>query len=204
MNESVNRYEMNAIMSEKGFTLVELLTAMIPSLIVLGAVTSTFILQNNSYEQQAHIVEMQENVRAGMQMMTRELVMAGYDPSDAAGAGIVSANANSIRFTIDLNGDGDVSDSNEDVTYALDPTDKQLTRKSTAIDTATPLAENIQGLSFTYYDSNNSTTSVIGKMRRITIQLTARTREPDPNYSNNNGYRTRTLTTDVSPRNLGL
>ena len=204
MNESMNGYEMTTIMSEKGFSMVELLTAMVPSLIVLGAVTSTFIIQERSYEQQAHIVEMQENVRAGMQMMTRELVMAGYDPTGAAGAGIVSANAYSIRFTMDLNGDGDVSDSSEDVTYALDPTDKQLTRKSTAIDTATPLAENIQGLSFTYYDSNNSITSVVGKIRRITIQLTARTREPDPNYSSNNGYRTRTLTSDVSPRNLGL
>lgn len=204
MNGSVNGYEMTAIMSEKGFTLVELLTAMVPSLIVLGALTSTFIIQERSYEQQAYIVEMQENVRAGMQMMTRELVMAGYDPTSAAGAGIVSANASSIRFTMDLNGDGDVSDSNEDVTYALDATDKQLTRKSTAIDTATPLAENIQGLSFTYYDSNNGITSVVGKIRRITIQLTAKTRKPDPNYSSNNGYRTRVLTSDVSPRNLCL
>lgn len=191
-------------MSEKGFTLVELLTAIVPSLIVLGAVTSTFIIQNRSYEQQAHVVEMQENVRAGMQMMTRELVMAGYDPIGAAGAGIVSANADSIRFTMDLNSDGDVSDSNEDVTYALDATDKQLTRRGTGIDTATPLAENIQELSFTYYDSNNSTTSVVEKMRRITIHLTVRTRKPDPHYSSNNGYRTRTLTSDVSPRNLGL
>jgi type IV pilus assembly protein PilW len=195
---------MTAIMSEKGFTLVELLTAMVPALVVLGAVTSTFIIQNRSYEQQAQIVEMQENVRAGMQMMTGELVLAGYNPTGATGAGIVSANADSIRFTMDLNGDGDVSDSNEDVTYALDATDRQLTRKSTAIDTATPLAENIQGLSFTYYGSNNSVTSVVEKIRRITIQLTARTRKPDPDYSSNSGYRTRTLTSDVSPRNLGL
>ena len=204
MNESVNGYEMTAKISEKGLTLVELLTAMVPSLIVIGAVTSTFVIQNKSYEQQAQIVEMQENVRAGMQMMTRELVVAGYDPTGACGAGIVSANANSIRFTMDLNGDGDFAHSSEDVTYALDAADNQLTRKSTAIDTATPLAENIQGLSFTYYDSNNSTTSVVGKITRITIQLTARTRKPDPNYSSNNGFRTRTLTSDVSPRNLGL
>ena len=191
-------------MSERGFTLVELLTAMVPALIVLGAVTSTFIIQNSTYEQQAQIVEMQENVRAGMQIMTRELLMAGFDPAGTTGAGIVSASANSIRFTMDLDGDGDVSDSNEDVTYALDATDNQLTRKCTAVDTATPLAENIQRLSFTYYDSNNCTTSVVGKIRRITIQLTARTRKPDLNCLHNNGYRTRTLTSDVSPRNLGF
>ena len=195
---------MTVIISEKGFTLVELLAAMVPALLVLGAVTSTLIMQNRSHEQQAQIVEMQENVRAGMQMMTRELVMAGYDPTRTIGAGIVSAGPSSIRFTMDLNGDGDVFDSNEDVTYGLDATDKQLTRKSTAVDTATPLAENIQALLFTYYDSNNSTTSDVGKIRRITIQLLAKTRKPDPNYLGNNGYRTRTLSSDVSPRNLGL
>ena len=192
------------VMSEKGFTLVELVTAMVPSLIVLGAITGTFIIQNRSYERQAHIVEMQENVRAGIQLMTRELVMAGYDPTGSTGAGIVSASASSIRFTMDLNGDGDVGGSNEDVTYALDVTDKQLTRKSTAIDTATPLAENIQGLSFIYYDSNNNIASVVGEITRITIQLTARTPRPDPDHLSNGGYRTRTLTSDVSPRNLGL
>ena len=195
---------MTAIISEEGFTLVELLTAMVPALIVLGAVTSTLIIQNRSYEQQAHIVEMQENVRAGMQIMTRELVMAGYDPTGITGAGIVSAGPSSIRFTMDLDGDGDVSDSNEDVTYTLDASDMQLTRKCTAVDIATPLSENIQGLFFTYYDSNNSTTSDVGKIRRITIELTARTRKPDSDYLGNTGYRTRTLTSDVSPRNLGL
>ena len=195
---------MTVIISERGFTFVELLSTLVPALIVLGAVTSTLIIQNKSYEQQAQIVEMQENVRAGMEMMTKELVMAGYDPSGTSGARIVSAGPSVIRFTMDLDGDGNVSDSNEDVTYALDTTDKQLTRKCTAADTATPLAENIQGLFFTYYDSNNSTTSDVGKIRRITIQVSARTRKADPNYLVNNGYRTRTLTSDVSPRNLGL
>ena len=189
---------------EKGFTLVELLIAMVPSLIVLGAVTSTFIIHSHGYEQQMQVVEMQQNVRAGIQMMTTELMMAGYDPAGTAATGIVLAEPGSVRFTMDLNCDGDVSDSNEDVTYALDETDRQLTRKATATDTATPLAENIQGLLFTYYDGNNNTTSVVGNIRRITIELTAKTSRPDASYSANSGYRTRTLISDISPRNLGL
>ena len=148
-------------MSEKGFTLVELLIAMVASLIVLGAICGTFIIQNKTYEVQAQIVEMQENARAGIQMMARELMMAGYDPTGSAGAGIVSASANSIEFRMDLDGDGctngtdGTTDSNEDVTYALDATDNQLTRKGTTGGNADPLAENIQELSFTYFDGNN-------------------------------------------------
>ena len=198
-------------MSEKGFTLVELLIAMAASLIVLGAICGTFIVQNKSYEQQAQIIEMQENSRAGIQMMTREIMMAGYDPTGNAGAGIVAASANSIQFTMDLDGDQNVTGSNENVTYALDTTDNQLTRKGTAGGNADPLAENIPagGLVFRYYDSGNTellpspflSLADMAAVRRITIQLTARTKKPDPDYG---GYRTRTLTSDVTPRNLGL
>jgi len=195
---------MNATMSEKGFTLVELMIAMAAALILLGAIINAFLSQSKSYDREAQIVEMQENARSGMQIMISELLMAGYDPTGGAGAGIVSASSNTIIFTADLDGDGTVSGSNEYITYALDTTDNQLTRKSTAAGTSTPLAENIQGLSFTYYDIYNSTTSVVGDIRRITIQLTARTRKSDPHYSLNGGYRTRTLTSDVVPRNLGL
>lgn len=189
---------------EKGFTLIELLVAMVAALVVLGAIAGNFIIQNNSYEQQAQVVQMHENARAGIQMMTRELLMAGYDPSGNANAGIVTAGADSINFTMDLNGDGDFDDSNENVTYALDTTDKQLTRKGTASDTADPLSEDIEGVSFTYYDANNAVTAVVGDIRRITIDLTARTHKPDPTYTPNSGYRTWTLTSDVRPRNIGL
>jgi len=191
---------MNDTMSEKAFTLVELMIAMAAGLIVLGAIIGAFLSQSKSYEREAQVVEMQENARAGMQMMISELLMAGYDPTGNAGAGIVAASTDSIRFTMDLNGDEDVSDANEDITYALDTDELQLTRNNQ------PLAENIptDGLVFTYYDSNNNTTSVVGNIRRITIQLTARTRKPDPNYPSNSGYRTRALTSDVVPRNLGL
>lgn len=98
--------------------------------------------------------------------------------------------------------------SNEDVTYALDTTENQLTRKGTTGGNADPLAENIQGLSFRYYDGNNTelTSTPLSaddraSVRRIEIVLTARTKKPDPTYG---GYRTRTLTSDVRPRNLGL
>ncbi len=205
---------MNAKMSEKGFTLVELMIAMAAALIVLGAIINAFLSQSKSYEQQAQIIEMQENARAGIQMMTRELMMAGYDPTGNAGAGIVLAESDNIQFTADLDGDGCTdgsdgsTDSNEDVTCALDTTDNQLTRKGTTGGNADPLAENIQGLVFTYYDGNNDPLSApvtnVADIRRVTIQLTARTRKPDPNYPSNSGYRTRTLTSDVVPRNLGL
>jgi hypothetical protein len=132
--------------------------------------------------------------------------MAGYDPTGATGAGLVSADSDSIRFTMDLNGDGDVDDTNpdEDITFDLDTTDVQLEMDNQ------PVAENIPpgGLVFTYYDSHDNqlttplSADAMEDVTRITIQLTARTEKPDPDYPG--GYRTRTLTSDVLVRNLAL
>ena len=55
-----------------------------------------------------------------------------------------------------------------------------------------PLAENIEDLQI--YQSGNS----------INVSLTARTANPDPDYTPNGGYRTYTLTSVIIPRNLGL
>lgn len=178
-----------------GFTLVELLIGMVLGLIVLGAFISVFIIQNRHYAEQEQIVEMQEYARAGIQMMVSDLLMAGYNPTGISNVGIVSVGTGSIQFTTDINGDGDIDDSNENVTYAFDTVDNQITRKGTAADTANPLVENINSLIFTCYDASGGTTTTPADIRKISIKITATTK---------NGDRTKTLTSDVVPRNLGL
>ena len=65
-------------LTNKGFTLVELLVAMTISLVVMGAITSTFKSQQDSYIVQTQISSMQQNLRAAMYMLTRDIQMAGY------------------------------------------------------------------------------------------------------------------------------
>jgi prepilin-type N-terminal cleavage/methylation domain-containing protein len=196
-------------MSEKGFTLVELLVAILASLIVLGAIAATFIIQDRSYNRESQVVDVQENARAGMHMITQLLAMAGYDPTGTAGAGLVTAASDEIRFTMDLNGSGVIGDeitgeADEDITFALDTTDLQLTMDNQ------PLAENIppDGLVFSYFDSSDNQLSTPltaedrASVTRVTIQLSARTQDPDPDYPG--GYRTRTLTSEVLVANLAF
>ena len=114
---------------------------------------------------------------------------------------MVSVSSNTIQFTADLNGDGDVDESGENVTYALDTQNNQVTRKGTASDTPMVLTDNIQGLSFTYYDSDDNTTATAADVRRVTIALTAATRTADPLTRQD---RTWSLTCDVTPRNLAF
>src|SRR5437667_12867363 len=65
---------------ESGFTLVELLIAMAISGIVLGAAVNTFIAQRWSYALQEQVTEMTQGTRAAMELVTREVRMAGYKP----------------------------------------------------------------------------------------------------------------------------
>jgi type IV pilus assembly protein PilW len=194
--------------NESGFTLVELLIAMTIGLIILTALSSTFLMQSKIYDVQEQVVEMVQTARAAMDMITREIRIAGYDPkgamqrSDPTGAKFVGIpnDANKLQVYADLNGDEDTGDSNEDITYTYDAANLQLDRNTGGGDQ--PFAENIQLFTFDYLDSNGNPAGTTANIRRIKITITARTSKPDWNYTPNSGYRTYTLTSLVTPRNL--
>ncbi len=74
-----------------GFTLVEILVALVLAGLVSGAIYNVYISQNKSYVVQDRVAEMQQNLRVAMYMMRREIRMAGYDPSGADNLGFVTA-----------------------------------------------------------------------------------------------------------------
>ena len=65
-----------------GFTILELLIAALLTSIIATAAFSFFIRTNEQYLSQDDISEMQQNVRASIQNITRELRMAGYCITD--------------------------------------------------------------------------------------------------------------------------
>jgi prepilin-type N-terminal cleavage/methylation domain-containing protein len=66
------------VFKNKGITLIELLIALVIGSILLGALYQTFIRQQKTYAIQDQVVDMQQNVRMGIDRMSRELRMAGY------------------------------------------------------------------------------------------------------------------------------
>lgn len=63
---------------QKGFTLVELLIAMALALVIIGSLSSSFIFQRKTYSVQEQITEMNQNARAAMDIMSRDIMMTGY------------------------------------------------------------------------------------------------------------------------------
>ncbi len=67
-----------SVNTSRGLTLIELLLALSIGMIVLGALTATFILQRKAYSTQEQVIEMTQIARAAMDMIGREARMAGY------------------------------------------------------------------------------------------------------------------------------
>ncbi len=100
---------------EHGFTLIELLIAMALIGIVAASLITSYTGQQESELSQEQILEMQENIRAGLHMMTSYIRMAGYDPYEGqyntgitqAGDGLSSGSA--LEFTYVDESTGSVS-----------------------------------------------------------------------------------------------
>jgi type IV pilus assembly protein PilW len=199
----VRCFSLNA---KNGFTLVEVLISMAAGSVLLGAVVSIFVLQYKSYDVQGQLTEMVQTARAAVDMMGREIRMAGLDPAGEGFDGI-SYNPSQIQIATDFRGekpndpsDGDIDDPNERITYCFDAKHLQIDRNTGGGNQ--PFAENVQAFSFAYLDAQGNTTTTTGDIRQIRLKITVRTFGPDPDYVANNGYRTYTLTSLITPVNL--
>jgi type IV pilus assembly protein PilW len=165
---------------------------------VMAAVTTTFMAQTRFYNAQEQVNEMEQNARGALDIITRELKMAGYKPNGGTFAGITYSTSQ-LRIQADLLGDdGLTTATNEDIIYSYDSTNKQILRSGQV------LADNITAFTFSYYDANGASTSTSANVRQVKIDVTAQTAKPDPNYTSNNGYRNYQITATVTPPNLGL
>jgi type IV pilus assembly protein PilW len=139
-----------------GFTLIELLVAMAISGIVAGAIFTAFQSQQKSYLVQDQVTEMQQNLRAAMDIMVRDIRMAGYSQG-APGFGItdirprdkdnnvdVITGNGSFEFTADFDDNGTLS-GGETLLYQLYGNDAlRRTPGGSAV------AENVEALGFAY------------------------------------------------------
>lgn len=183
----------------RGFTLIEILIAMAIGAVVVAAVVDTFITQRNAYNLQEEIAEMIQNARIGMDMVSRDVRMAGYNPAGGSFEAI-PYDTTKLEVHADRNGDGDCDDADETIAYFHDAATEQIIRQANG--TQQPLAEHITDFTFRYLDQAGNDTGNTAAVYQIEISLTARTAHFDPHYPYNGGYRTYTLTSLITPRNI--
>ena len=144
---------------QTGFTLVELLVAMAIAGIVLAALVSLFVSTNKIFTVESKITDIQQGVRGAMQLMSKDIRMAGMRNC----SGIPSANGTAMRVRYDYT---DTGTCGEDRAYQYDSDEEQLEVSSSG-GTPQPLAENIEHFSLTYTLGNGTQTTSPSDTSRI-------------------------------------
>jgi type IV pilus assembly protein PilW len=133
-----------------------------------------------------------------MYFLERDIRMAGCDPTCSSGAGIQTALANSLAFSMDITGgqgdgldndndgtvdeddesrfpDGDTNDNGEQVRYELrNHTDGSISLGRDTGSGLQPLARNIDAVNFVYLDRNRMPTVDLTAIRTIQVTIVAR------------------------------
>lgn len=197
----------SSLAKEGGYTLVELMLTVLISGLLSAAVYAAYVSQQRTYIAQEQVAEMQQNIRAALDTMIREIRMAGFDPTSTAGTGITTALSGQIEFTQDLNADGDSNDDGEKIDFGFSAAAGNDVNRDGIPDTNgdvlslgrqscnagacggyQPIAENIQAIEFRYLDEDGAATATINKIRSVQISILARAGRSDPNFYNNMTY----------------
>ncbi|MBW2173897.1 MAG: hypothetical protein JRF64_04510, partial [Deltaproteobacteria bacterium] len=173
-----------------------------------GAILTIFVHQSQTNAAQQEVAYAQQNVRAAMDLMVREIRNAGYDPHGNDFDAVATADANTIQVLSNLSGDDEglgnpPNDANEDVTYTVNASN-QLTRNGTRI------VDFVEFLQFHYYLRDGTeldppgaplTATQRGDIRAVVVVLAVRTENPAPDTRK---FRIRSLVSGARVRNLGF
>ena len=203
---------LNSADGKRGFSLNELLVALVIMSVVSSAIYGVFSISSRSCTTQGVAADVQQSVRAAMEVMLQDIRAAGLDPTASGNFGIELAEAEKLRFTSDsidtalndFNGILDETNS-ERITYVLQGTQlHQILYETTDSETSTPLIGNVQNLKFNYFDAdgNNLGSPVpplqLSDIRTINVSITVE------ELAYRGAKVSRTLTSGVKCRNMDL
>ena len=191
----------NQALGTAGFTLIEVLMCIAILSVLFGTIYRTFDTFNRSYANENVKAGVQQKSRIGIDLLARDIRLAGLDPLGTSNAGFNPANTSSasIQFTADLNYDGNLDDPFEDIIYALNGNLLQQTTDLGSGPVTATLLDNVTALTFNYLDQADNLLPVpvaTDQIRTVIISLTMqRPAGRDKTVS-------RTYTTRVRCRNL--
>jgi hypothetical protein len=178
---------------QHGASLVEVLVSTV-FLSILMAISYSFARAAlMAARVQAVKSDAQETTVMALDVMARELRMAGFSAAGVALQALRAAGADHVEAAMDLTGDGDTDDSNERIAYSYDSDTHQL-RRATGGASPQPFIGNVapSGFQLLYFDavgaeipsgSTGMTSEQLVQVRRIDVALQLQFANPDPNVA---------------------
>ena len=201
----------------KGVTLIELLVALVICGMVAAGIYQVFIAQSKAYTVQDQVVEVQQSVRSAMEILLRDLRMAGFDNDNILStititSPIANLSDNSITVNYEYYDKSLAQYQKHTVAYWRNGDSSSLIRQLTVDDVASPqetLLENVDQLDFMYgvdVDEDDALDNWvpagsigISKVVAVRVTLTARPVQINPDLQK---ISPRTLVSNVALRNI--
>jgi type IV pilus assembly protein PilW len=150
---------------QDGFTIVEVLVALSIFLLILMGIMQVFEPSNLAYQTSQRKLNVQQNGRVAMDIMVRQIRMAGYFPENID-TNVANNQTNSIEIATDqalaIAGDLDGSGASNAFFFCLDGGGLRRVRgvrgaaASYTCSSGEVLAESVTSVGFAYYDANNN------------------------------------------------
>ncbi len=200
----------NIKVNQRGFSLIELMISIAIVGIIIVTLAAVFERSGRLYTTQNVSAALQEEVRAAVEIMARDMRMAAYDPINTGDFEIKTANATHLHFTVDRNDNGNLDNTGfpncERISFRFSAAQQALQiicGESTGAQDIQQLIGGVNtdtivtALSFDYRDFQNNSTSFIQDIRSAVITLTAQA------PAGRDGMIERSYTTWVDFRNAG-
>jgi prepilin-type N-terminal cleavage/methylation domain-containing protein len=208
---------MKRIRSNRGFTLIELMIALLIAAIILAAVYDVFMSDFKAFISHNLILNVHQQEKMALEFMSREIQLIGYDAATSpVTADILSAKSNSIQFE-EYNR---LNNTRAKILYQYRSSDNTVIRRfnlwdgtsSTWIPSTDEIViENVDTFAIVYYseDNNKIDFNALGEIpsadipdiRRVDLSLRVKTAKMDPIRRL---FLSRDLKTSIYLRNLGI
>jgi type IV pilus assembly protein PilW len=205
-------------LNRKGVTLIELLIALVICGMVAAGIYKVFIAQSKAYTVQEQVTEVQQSVRSAMEILLRDLRMAGFDSDNLLStvdipSPIAKLTDDSITVNYEYYDKALAQYQKHTVAYWRDEGSSSLIRQLTVNDVAIPqetLLENVEKLNFMYGVDANGDEALdtlvpydsIKTSKVIAVRVTLTARPVQINPDQNKIMSPRTLVSNVTLRNL--
>ena len=199
---------MQAMNHQKGFTLLEIIVALALATIISTAGYAFYTTQYQTKLQQERVAFMQQNLRAGMEMLSKDIRRAGYDPLGNTNAGFSEAKGDRLTFSyaldaghngIDDDGDGNIDEADEallvsSISYTLSDAngDEHNDLVRTSGTTTVIATERVEGLELRYRMESGTISTSPGALDEITaveVALLVKSPRAEKGFKNTITYR---------------